>query len=66
MIKEEKINIVIQVNGKKRGLILTEPNITEEKLFDIIKNDFRFTKYIQNKNIQRKIFVKDKLINLII
>ena len=66
LIKEEKINIVIQVNGKKRGLILTEPNITEEKLFDIIKNDFRFTKYIQNKNIQRKIFVKDKLINLII
>ena len=66
LIKEEKINIVIQVNGKKRGLILTEPNITEEKLFDIVKNDLRFNKYIKNKDIKKKIFVKDKLINLII
>ncbi len=66
LLREKQINIVIQVNGKKRGLILTEPNITEEKLFDIVKNDLRFTKYIENKDIRRKIFVKDKLINLII
>ena len=30
MLREESINIVIQVNGKKRGLIQTKPNINEE------------------------------------
>ena len=29
MLKEEKINIVIQINGKKRGLIQSKPNISE-------------------------------------
>ena len=31
MLKEETINIVIQINGKKRGLIQSKPNISEEK-----------------------------------
>ena len=33
MLKEEVIKIVIQINGKKRGLIQAKPNINEEKLF---------------------------------
>ena len=66
MLKEETINIVIQINGKKRGLIQTKPNITEEKLFEIMRNDEKIMKYFDQKNIKKKIFIKDKLLNIII
>ena len=66
MLKEDSINIVIQINGKKRGLINTKPNLTEEKLFELIQNDETLTKYMEQKIIKRKIYIKDKLINIII
>ena len=66
MLKEDIVNIVIQVNGKKRGLIKTKPNLSEEKLFEIIKNDETLTKHINQKNIKRKIYIQNKLINIII
>ena len=54
MLKEENVNIVIQINGKKRGVIQTKPNITEEKLFEIINNDVKIMKHLDQKNIKKK------------
>ena len=65
MLQEETINIVIQINGKKRGLIQSKPNISEEKLFEIIKNDEKIIKYFDQKNIKKKIYIKDKILNII-
>ena len=64
--KDEIINIVIQINGKKRGLVQTMPNISEEKLLEMIKNDEKMSKYFNQKNIKKKIYIKDKLLNIII
>ena len=66
MLKDEAIKIVIQINGKKRGLVQSKPNINEEKLFEIIKNDEKIKKYLIQKNIKKKIYIKDKLLNIII
>ncbi len=66
ILDDEIINIVIQINGKKRGLVQTKPNIIEEKLFEIVKNDEKVMKYLDQKNIKRKIYIKDKLLNIII
>ena len=66
MLKEDTINVVIQINGKKRGLVQTELGITEEKLFEIIRNDEKIIKYLNRKNIKKKIYIKDKLLNIII
>jgi len=66
MLKDDLINIVIQINGKKRGLIKTKPSISEEKLFDIINKDETLTKYFNQKKIKRKIYIKDKLMNIIV
>ena len=51
---------------KKRGLVQTKPNIIEEKLFEIIKNDDKIMKHLDQKNIKKKIYIKDKLLNIII
>ena len=65
-IKEENANIVVQINGKKRGLIQTKIDTSENDIFDIINNDEKIFKYLEKKIIKRKIFIKNKLINIII
>ena len=41
MLIEENINIVVQINGKKRALINCKRDISEENLFKEIKNDIK-------------------------
>ena len=39
LIKEEQINLVIQINGKKKSLIKIEPDKTENEILKIHEND---------------------------
>ena len=63
---EKNVKFVIQINGKKRGLIETEKGISEEKLFEILNKHENIKKYFINEKIKKKIFIKDKLMNIII
>ena len=63
---EENIAYVVQINGKKRALIETDKNINEDNLLKLISNNSSIKKYIDNKQIKRKIFVPGKLINIIV
>ena len=65
-IKEDIINIVIQINGKKRSLISTKPDISEESLMEIINKDEKLLKHFNGAEIKRKIYIKNKLMNIII
>jgi len=62
----EDTNIVIQINGKKRSIINCKKGITEETLIKTIKNDLKVNKFLENKKNIKSIFIKDKLLNLII
>ena len=66
LTRDNKILFVIQINGKKRGLIETERKITEDELFKKVLNDQNMLKYLDNKPVKRKIFVPNKLMNIII
>jgi len=65
-LKEEKINIVVQINGKKRGLLNLMPGLKENEIFKIITNEQSLKKYLDNQKIKRKIYIKDKIFNIII
>ena len=65
-LQSKQSNIVVQINGKKRGLILTEKNIKEAELINEIKKTKELKKFIVEKTIIKTIFIKDKLINLIL
>ena len=65
LVNNESI-IVIQINGKKRGIIKCNLDIEENKLVEDIKNNSQYDKYLKNKNIFRVIYIKNKIINLII
>ena len=66
LIEIDTVNIVIQVNGKKRSIISVEKNLDEKTLINKIKKDKLINKYIENKEIFRTIYIKDKIINVII
>ena len=65
VLKKDKINFVIQINGKTREIIETEKDITKEDLIlKVIKNS-KLKNYIKGKTIKRNIFIPSKLINII-
>jgi len=66
LIKDDEINIVIQINGKKRGIIKSQINTTEDILLKLIMKNNKLIKFFDNKTIKKKIYVKDKLINIIL
>ena len=66
MLEENFVNIVIQINGKKRGLLKAKKNILEKEILEDIKKDNTIMKYLSNSEIKRKIYVPNKLINIII
>ncbi len=66
LLIEENINFVVQVNGKKRGLIKTNRDISEEDVMILIKKNVEINKYIKDHKLKKKIFVPNKLINIII
>ncbi len=65
LISEEK-EIVIQINGKKRGNIKVNRKIDETELLEKIKKMEIINKYINEKKISKTIYVKERLINIII
>ena len=62
----EDTTIVIQINGKKRSIINCKKGITEKALIKIIKDDIKVNKFLENKKNIKSIFIKNKLLNLII
>ncbi len=66
ILVEDTINIVVQINGKKRGLVQSKRGVSEDDIFDIITKEEKLNKYLDIKNIKKKIYIKDKLLNIIL
>ena len=66
LLIEENIKFVVQINGKTRGVIDTKRQSSENDLIEMIKKDLSLNKYLKNKDIKRKIFIPNKLINIIL
>ena len=66
LIEDEKISIVIQVNGKKRSVLKANRGILEKDLLNLVKKDKSLDKYLNKANIKKVIFVKDRLMNFLI
>ena len=65
-ILNKDINIVVQINGKKRGIINLNNEISENQLILQIREEPLINKFIQDKEFKKTIYIKNKLINIII
>ena len=66
LLQKKKVNIVVQINGKKREVLNLENNISEKEVMNIVLKNNKLNKFLEEKKISKKIFVQNRLINLIV
>jgi leucyl-tRNA synthetase len=65
-LKTNEVNIVIQIDGKKRSVIRAKIDLEEEEIKNIVFEIEELKKFWEDKKIIKTIFVKNKILNLII
>ena len=65
-LEEKSSLVVVQINGKKRGLVEAELNLEEDCIMQLVHKDEKINKYLVGNNIKKKIYIKNKIINIII
>ena len=65
LIKDQEITLVVQINGKKRGLITAKKDLDEKEVLIKAKKIDNVKKNLKDKKIVKNIFVKNKIINFI-
>jgi len=68
LIVNDTLNIVVQINGKMRGVLKLESGISknEEEVTKLAKGDEKVTTWLKDKKIKKTIFVPGKLLNYVI
>ncbi|MCM8784030.1 MAG: leucine--tRNA ligase [Candidatus Omnitrophica bacterium] len=66
LLKEEMVNLVIQVNGKVRSKIEVSSLIGEEALKQMVLADEKIKKWIKDKPLKNFIIVPGRLVNVVV
>ena len=66
LISTDTKTIVVQVNGKVRSQFDIEGTKSEEEIFEIASNNEKVKENLTDKEIIKKIYVKDKLVNFVV
>ena len=62
---ETEVKYLIQVNGKVRANIMLEPSLSEDEVKLRAKEHENVSRHLENKDIIKVIFIKNKLINFV-
>ena len=65
-LKSDEIQFIVQVNGKLRGKIKVAVGAEKDEILTLAKNEDNVSKFLQDKEIVKEIFVPNKLINFVI
>ena len=66
LISTDAKTIVVQINGKVRSQFDIEGTKSEEEVFEIALNNEKVKENLAGKEIIKKIYVKDKLVNFVV
>ena len=66
LLKSEEINFVVQINGKKKTILKLKKDVDESDVLKAIKSDSLTSKHLNNRNTKKIIFVKNRLINILL
>ena len=65
LLQEENCKIIVQVDGRKRGILEISINSGEKKVIKNSKEIGNVSKYLKNSTIIKNIYIKNKLVNFI-
>jgi leucyl-tRNA synthetase len=60
------VTIAVQINGKLRGTVVVQVESPEETVFDTATKDPTITRYLDGKQIRKKVYVKNRILNLVV
>jgi leucyl-tRNA synthetase len=66
MLVEDVIEIPIQINGKVRGRVEIEKNMSEERVKEIVINNEKIEEWLNGKDIKKFIYIDGKIVNIVV
>jgi leucyl-tRNA synthetase len=66
ILQDQKIKIAVQINGKTRAILEVMPNSSREEVLSQAKQSPEVLRWIGEKEIQKEIFVPQKLVSFVI
>ena len=65
-LEEKYVNIVVQINGKKKSLIKIEKDLADKEVINRIKKNEKINNILSDKSLLKHIIVKNRLVNFIV
>jgi leucyl-tRNA synthetase len=65
-LKSDVMTLAVQVSGKKRGEIVVPADATEQAILAAAKADTKVAPFLADKAITKEIYVKGRLVNLVV
>jgi leucyl-tRNA synthetase len=66
LTREEQVEIIIQINGRLRGKVLADDNLSEEETRERAVADPRIAPLISGRQIVKVVVVPNKLVNIVL
>jgi leucyl-tRNA synthetase len=65
-IEAESIELAVQINGKFRGSLVVPRDAKQKEVEQAVFAEARFERCFENKQVERVVFVKNRLINFVL
>jgi leucyl-tRNA synthetase len=65
-LKEEEVEIPVQINGKVRGRLRVNVDISGDEVRQKVLSEGAFTEYLNGGNIKRLIYVPGRIVNIVV
>ena len=66
LLSEETVDIVVQINGTKRDVLKLTKGVSEEEIKNIVLKNKNIKKHLAGKEIKKFIYIKDRLVNVVV
>ena len=66
VLLEKEITIAVQINGKVRATVKIEADSDEKRVHSTVLQNDRVKQYTEGKNIKKFIYIKNKIVNIVV
>jgi leucyl-tRNA synthetase len=64
--KADTVTVAVQINGKLRGTINVHAEAAEDAVLETATKDPTITRYLDGKQIRKQVYVKNRILNLVV
>jgi len=62
----DSATVAVQINGKLRGTVTVKVDASEQEVMDAAMKNSEVVKHIEGKQIRKKVYVKNRILNLVV